>query len=245
MTNHPGLRGAVAITWNSTKKLPVQEIVMTTATAAAPTMDRGALARRMIRDIGLPLGGYYALHALGASTLVALSAGTVLSGAVLLTEIVRNRKIDLFAGVMLVGFLVGLGLTFLSGDARFMLAKDSVGTSLIGIAFLGSVVIGKPLIYVAAQRGLAASPDQAAAFEERYRARPGMRRAFRRLSVMWGVGLLAESALKVALIYQLPVDTMVWLSTVLTVAAIGGLTALNIALIRRWRAAADRATISA
>ncbi len=217
-----------------------------TATTAAPTTDRRAFALRMIRDIGVPTGAYYVLHGFGASDLVALGAGTVVSGAILLTDTVRARKFDLFAGVMLGVFGIGLLLTFLSGDARFMIAKDSIGTGLVGSAFLISAAIGKPLTYVAALRGMTASdPAKAAAFEERYRSRPGMRQSFRRLTVLWGAGLLAEAVVRCVLAYQLPIATMVWLSTVLMIATMGGLTGLTVVLVKKWRAAAERADAAA
>ncbi|MGV9679911.1 VC0807 family protein [Nocardia sp. NPDC003482] len=211
-----------------------------TATPAAPGMDRRAFARQMLRDVGLPLAAYYVLHALGASNLVALLAGTVLSATLLLIEIARSRRIDLFAGVILAGFALGLALTFISGDDRFMIAKDSIGSGLIGCGFLGSLALGKPLIYVAARRGLASSnPTALAAFDERYRTRPAMRRSLRILTILWGVGLLTEAVVRVVLAYQLPIATMVWLSTVLMIATIGGLIGVTVLLVRRWRAAAD------
>ncbi|MBY8863210.1 hypothetical protein K7711_42550 [Nocardia sp. CA2R105] len=217
-----------------------------TATQAAPTPDRRAMVRQILRDVGVPLVAYYALHALGASNLVALGAGTVISGVFLLAEVARKRKVDLFAGVILAGFVIGFAMTFLSGDARFMLAKDSVVTGLIGLAFLGSALIGKPLVYVAARSGMAGSdPAKAAAFEERYRTRPTMRRAFGVLSGIWGVGLLGEAALRVFLVYQLPVSTMVWLSTVMMAVTFAVLIGLSLVLGRRYKAAGDRAEAAA
>ncbi|WP_067672009.1 VC0807 family protein [Nocardia miyunensis] len=217
-----------------------------TAADAAPIPNRRAIARQMLRDIGAPLITYYALHALGVSNLIALGAGTVVSGLFVLVEVVRKRKIDFFAGVILTGFVVGFAITFISGDARFMLAKDSVVTGLIGLAFLVSAVVGKPLVYLAARSGASGSdPAKAAAFEERYRTRPTMRRAFSRLSAMWGAGLLAEAALRVVLVYQLPVSTMVWLSTVMMVVTFALLMGISLALGRRWKAAAERADAAA
>ncbi|MBO0853503.1 MAG: hypothetical protein J2P18_07030, partial [Nocardia sp.] len=90
-----------------------------------PGMDRKALARQIIRDAGVPIGAYYGLHAAGASDLVALGAGTVVSGVFLITEIVRKRRLDPFAAVILASFTLSIVLTLIAGDARFMVAKDS------------------------------------------------------------------------------------------------------------------------
>lgn len=210
---------------------------------AAPGMDRKALARQLLRDVGVPMAAYYGLHAAGASDLVALGAGTVLSGVFVIAEIVRKRRLDPFAAVIMAGFVVGLVLTFVSGDARFVLAKDSFTTGLIGAAFLVSTAIGRPLIYVSAQRGMSA--EAAAAFRERYRTNPQMRRALHTLSVVWGAGLCAEATLRVVLVYHLPISTMVWLSTVMMVATFGALIAITLAVVRRARARAARAETAA
>jgi intracellular septation protein A len=211
---------------------------MSTA-ASAPGMDRKALARQLLRDAGVPMAAYYGLHAAGASNLVALGAGTVVSGVFVVAEIVRKRRLDPFAALILASFALGLVLTFSSGDARFIVAKDSFTTALIGAAFLVSAAVGKPLIYVTAQRGMSA--DNAAAFRERYRTHPPMRRLLGALSVLWGVGLCAEAALRIVLVYHLSIPTMVWLSNVMMAITFGVLIAITMAVVRRARARAARA----
>ncbi|MEV5647259.1 VC0807 family protein [Nocardia sp. NPDC052254] len=210
---------------------------MSTATPA-PGMDRKGIARQLLRDAGVPMTAYYVLHAAGASDLVALGAGTVISGVFVIAEIVRKRRLDPFAAVILASFALGLVLTFISGDARFVVAKDSFTTALIGAAFLGSTLVGKPLIYVSAQRGM--SEQAAGAFRERYRTSPQMRRTLGSLSVIWGAGLCLEAALRVFLVYQLPIATMVWLSTVMMVITFGVLIAVTLIVVRRSRARAAR-----
>jgi hypothetical protein len=208
--------------------------------ASAGGLGRTTAARQLLRDAGLPLAAYYGLHACGASNLVALVAGTVLSGVVLLAEIARTRKMDLFAALVLAGFAVGLALTFLSGDVRFMIAKDSLTTALIGGAFLVSSMIGTPLTYLVAKRGMAGDPERAAAFEQKYRTVPLVRRTLLLLTVVWGVGLLGESALRVLLVYRLSIPTMMWLSPVMMVITFGALIGITVLVIRRAAAVAAR-----
>ncbi len=210
--------------------------------APAPGMDRKALARQLLRDAGVPMAAYYVLHAAGASDLIALGAGTVLSGVFVIAEIVRKRRFDPFAAVILASFALGLVLTFISGDARFVVAKDSFTTALIGAAFLGSTLAGKPLIYVSAQRGMSA--EAAAVFRERYRTTPQMRRTLGSLSVVWGAGLCLEAALRVFLVYRLPIPTMVWLSTVMMAITFAVLIAITLMVVRRARARAARADVA-
>jgi len=65
--------------------------------------------------------------------------------------------------------------------------------------------------------------DREAAWSRLQSASPAFRRAERVFSVVWGVVLLVECVVRVVGAYTLPVDTMVWLgSVVLAVAMVIG-----------------------
>jgi len=195
--------------------------------AESEQADRGGVLRHfsgLLWDVGLPLVGYYALHVLGASDWVALLVATLAAGLRLVWVAVRNREITWFAAVMLAVFGLGLALAFVGGDARFLLIKDSFGTALVGIVFLASLFAGKPLTLSAFQTW---QPREAAEMEEYYRTLPPIRTMFRRSAVVWGVGLLLEATLRIPLIYLLPIDVMVGLSTGMMVATIVGLSVWN------------------
>ncbi|MEJ2862762.1 VC0807 family protein [Actinomycetospora flava] len=199
----------------------------TGADATEQEEGRGGVLRHfsgLLWDVGLPLVGYYALHFLGASDWVALLVATLAAGLRLVWVAVRNREITWFAAVMLAVFGLGLALAFVGGDARFLLIKDSFGTALVGIVFLASLFAGKPLTLSAFQTW---QPREAAEMEEYYRTLPPIRTMFRRSAVVWGIGLLLEATLRIPLIYLLPIDVMVGLSTAMMVATIVGLSAWN------------------
>jgi hypothetical protein len=102
-----------------------------------------------------------------------------------------------------------------------MLAKDGAVSSTIGIAILVSVFVGRPLMSAALKPMLVkANPAKAAAFDRLSATSPRFRRLERIFSLVWGVTLLCECALRVFLAFTLPVGTMVWLSTVMTIGAI-------------------------
>jgi hypothetical protein len=206
-----------------------------TRTAPATRPTTGAL-RTMLptlaRDVAVPTGAYYLLHALGTSDITALLAGAVTSGVILVAEAVRARKLDVFSGFMLGVFVVGLVTSLVSGDPRLMVAKESFGTLLVGAAFALSALAGKPLIYLAARR----MQTDPAAFEAKFATNAAMRATMTRLSVIWGAGLLTEGVLRLVLAYQLPIATMVWLSTAMMIATFAGL----IAITMRVRAKATR-----
>jgi hypothetical protein len=117
--------------------------------------------------------------------------------------------------------VVSIALSFWTGDPRVMLAKDGAVSSTIGIAILASVFVGRPLMSAALKPMLVkANPAKAAAFDRLSATSPRFRRLERIFSLVWGVTLLCECALRVFLAFTLPVSTMVWFSTVMTIGAI-------------------------
>jgi hypothetical protein len=190
----------------------------------------------MLVEVGLPVLTYYGLHAVGISDYRALLAATVVAGLRLAFVALRNRKLDGFAAFMMAVFAVGLALSFVTGDARFMLAKDSVGTTIAGLIFLGTCVVGRPLSFYAAQRFAATAGRSQTWWNDKWQTSPAFRHGFRVMSLTWGVGLLVEAAVRIPLIYVLPIDLMVGLSTVLQLAAFALLITWNVWYARRMRA---------
>ena len=191
-------------------------------------------ARTMLRglgwDIGLPVVGYYALHLLGVADLPALLVATGLAGLRMVWVAVRDRSLNLFATVMLVVFGIGVLLALVSGDARFLLLKNSIVTGAIGLVFLVSVLLGTPLSLAASQ---SFQPERRDEIRRAYESEPLARRGHRVSSTVWGLGLLAEALVRVPLVYLLPVSVMVGVGEVLSVAVIGSLVGWNIWYVRR------------
>jgi intracellular septation protein A len=181
--------------------------------------DHRNLVRTLIWEIGAPLLVYYALHLLGASSLVSFAAATAVSLGRILFVAARDRRLDGLAALMGVMFGLGLVLTLVTGDPRVALAKDSVTTGVAGLAFLGSCLFGRPLMFAMARRILPEARQAEA--DERWRNDPRYRSRLVVLSLMWGVILLGEALVRIVLVYSLPVDVMVGVSHALQFAAIG------------------------
>ena len=182
--------------------------------AAGPA---GAMLHGMGLDIGLPLVAYYGLHAFGADTWVALLAATIASGARTVWITVRQRRFNPFSALMLAVFGVGLLLAFVTGDPRLIILKDSAFTGVVGIAFLLSLVKGRPLTLEARR---AWSPKEAREIDEVWRTSAAARHGYRMTSLVWGVGMLAEASLRAILVFLLPVSVMVALSTAMWVTTV-------------------------
>jgi hypothetical protein len=175
-------------------------------------------------DVGLPLVGYYGMHALGASDWTALLVATGLAGVRLLWVFARNRRVTWFGAVMLAVFGIGLVLVVVGGDPRFILLKDSFTTGGVGIVFLLSLLAARPLTFAALQSW---QPAKAAELDAIWDDAPGVRRTFRISAIVWGVGLLLEAGLRVPLIYVLPIDVAVGASTGMQIVAFTALGVWN------------------
>ncbi|MEU6231882.1 VC0807 family protein [Kitasatospora sp. NPDC047058] len=199
---------------------------VTTVKAAGAPGQAGSALRPLLLDVAVPLGGYYLLHsAFGMSEFAALAWSGAVPAVRTVVGLVRERRLNLWASMMLGVNVIGLALTTVTGDARLMLAKDGALSGSLALAILVSALIGRPLMTPVVMPFLTRG-DQArsAAWQRLAGGRAAGSRAFHRhermLSAIWGTALLTECAARVAGAFTLPVSTMAWLSTVFLVAAL-------------------------
>lgn len=193
----------------------------TTATAPRTTAGRATLTP-VLREVGLPLGAYYLLtKGFHVSTLDGLLISSVIPAVRSVWSVVRERRVNVLAGLILGVNLVGAAVSLTTGDARLMIAKDGVVSSAIGLAILVSALIGRPIMsQVVRQMAGRGDARRLAAWDRLHAGSASFRRAELGFSLVWGTALLAECAARVVGAYTLPVHTMVWLSTVLLVGAL-------------------------
>jgi hypothetical protein len=184
-------------------------------------MNVRAMLRGLAWDVGLPVVAYYALTLLGASDWVALLAGTCLAGLRVVWGIVRERALSPFAAVMLLVFGLGLALSFVTGDPRFLLLVKSLTTGVVGLFFLVTAAVGRLPLTLAAQQSW--SPGTAEELGREYAGDPDVRRGHRFASTVWGLGLVGEALLRVVIVLLLPLDVAVGASSALLVVVIAAL----------------------
>ncbi|MGW7448702.1 VC0807 family protein [Kitasatospora sp. NPDC054795] len=182
--------------------------------------------RPLALDVAAPLAGYYLLHsALGLSEFAALAWSSAFPAARTVLGLLVERRLNLWAALMLTVNLAGLALTFVTGDARLMIAKDGGLSGTVALAILVSALVGRPVMTPMLMPFLTKGrPERAAAWQRLVEGRAAGARAFRRherlFSGIWGTALLAECAARVVGAFTLPVSTMAWLSTVVLIGAI-------------------------
>jgi len=146
----------------------------------------------------------------------------------------RNRHIDAISILSLVGIALSILAFFGGGSAQLLQLREKMVTLLIGLAFLGSAAIGKPLIYPLARATVAReSADRLVDFDAK-RNDPLLRHTVMVMTLAWGLGLVADVGVSAVLIYSLSVTEYLIIGPIVGYATIGGLTLWTI-LYRRYR----------
>jgi hypothetical protein len=139
------------------------------------------------------------------SSIAALSIATVIPLIDNLFSFMKRRKLDVFAVFMLVSFLLGLAMLCIGGNERLLLIRESFVTGILGIIFLGSLLFPRPLIYYFAIRFTVGNdPDKTSAFADNWQY-AYFRFVLRFLTVVWGLALIGEAAVRSILVFKLSV----------------------------------------
>jgi uncharacterized membrane protein len=180
----------------------------------------------------IPLGLFYGglgLFGLWGALLAALAW----SYTSLLRRLVARRRVP---GILLLG-IIGLTartvLALVTGSAFLYFLQPTLGTALVATVFIGSVVLGRPL----AMR-LAAD---FVPLPEALLAHAGVRRFFRRISLLWAGVFLANAGISLWLLVSQSLSTFLWTRTVVSIALTGGAVAISTWAFRRCVTTAPRA----
>ncbi len=129
--------------------------------------------------------------------------------------VVRERRVGMLGVLVLSLVVLGAALSAVTGSPRFMFAKDGWMTGVVGLVFLVSLR-GQPIIYRILSS--VARGDRRAHVERNWQASPTFRHVMRRLTVVWGVGLLLDSVVRVVIAYTLPIDSVMLVTSLQYVA---------------------------
>ncbi|MFF1922012.1 VC0807 family protein [Streptomyces sp. NPDC058221] len=192
--------------------------------AAAPFSPRKAMLESLaplLVDVAVPLVSYYVLKAAGLGTFGALAWSSVVPAVRTVWGVARERRLNALAALMVAVNAVGLLLSLVAGDPRLMLLKDSGVSSTIGLVILVSALRGRPMMSAGLRPWLTRGESAKSAAWQRLStgSDDAFRRAESRFSVVWGVALLGECAVRAVGAYTVPVETMVWGGQLVLVAA--------------------------
>ncbi|MGH2510706.1 MAG: VC0807 family protein [Ktedonobacteraceae bacterium] len=169
------------------------------------TANRSAALRGMVISLlingALPFLIYWFLtHYTTTSEFVALVASGVPSIIDNLVGIIRKRRIDFLAGVVLLGIAVSLVVIVLGGNPKVFLIRESFFTIAFGLTFLGSLLFPRPLMFYLSRHTAAGNNPENIVWFNSLWEQAGFRTSMRTMTVVWGIGLLFEATVRITLV---------------------------------------------
>jgi hypothetical protein len=120
-----------------------------------------------------------------------------------LVEFARHRRVDALSVLVVAGIVLSLLAMIGGGGPKFLQLRENLVTGIIGLAFLGSALIGKPLIYQLARASMRRKSEDEAQEFEALQVHAGFRRTMTVMTLVWGLGLLANVAVSAVLVFAL------------------------------------------
>lgn len=164
---------------------------------AVPLRGR-TIAMILVFDVGGPLLAYFLLHVAGLSVVLSLVLSGVFPAFGVAFNGIQYRRLDIFGVLVLAGIVMGSVLGLTTHNARLYLVEGSVPSAVFSAACLVSLRARKPLIYRIALELVGLDTPRGLEIADAWQY-PGFRRAFRIITVVWGVGYLIEAGLRMAI----------------------------------------------
>ncbi|WP_158103729.1 VC0807 family protein, partial [Crossiella equi] len=149
-----------------------------------------------------------------------------------------RRGPDLVLALVLSTNAVSLAAALWVGDARLVLLRDPLTSTLVGLVFLASCLLRRPALYYLSRR-LRLRPGDPA--EAGRLADVDFRRPFVLVTSVWAVALLAEAVVRGVLVFELPVPVVAGLSQVVEIAVLAPVVVWTVWFRKRARAEAQPA----
>ncbi|MEU7096220.1 VC0807 family protein [Kitasatospora aureofaciens] len=175
----------------------------------APRRTAGLLP--LLLDLVLPLGVYYGLRLAGVDQWWSLLWSAAVPAATVVVRLIRTRRVDFLALLILSMIGLGLLLSTLTGDPRTLLVREAwtgMLGGLIGVWLLASVGYGRPALMVLFRSfvQVKAGEDGLRAWEGRWHQDAAFRRGLRVLTTVWGAASLLNALAQLVFAHLLPVD---------------------------------------
>jgi hypothetical protein len=145
-----------------------------------------------------------------------------------LAQFARTRKLDMFSMLSLGGIVASLAIFALGGSPKVLLVRESLITGAIGLLFLASALVRRPLAFELI-RGLASTmPEgdggrmaQVRGELEAVADAPSFRRLMTLMTIAFGLFCLVEMGARVALAFTLPTERFLIIAPIVRYAIAG------------------------
>jgi len=165
--------------------------------------------------------------------LMASSAPPILWSVV---EFARLRKVDAMSILVVGGIVLSLVAFIGGGGVKVLQLRENLVTGLIGLVFLGSATIGRPVVYELARASMLRKGPNGAAELEAVRGNVHVRRVMTVCTVVWGVGLVAICGVCCALVFMVSIKTYLLINGPISYGLAGLIIAWNLWYVMRARA---------
>jgi hypothetical protein len=152
-------------------------------------------------------------------------------------ELAKTRRVDAISVVVVSAILLTVGATLMGGSARLIQMRDAMVTGVIGVMFLVTLAMKKPMIFYLARATVARGTADGAAEYELVWGRPGVPQVFRVLTVVWGLGLVLQTSCMCWLAWIWPIGRFLLLSPFISFGIFGLLMFWSLGYIARRPAA--------
>jgi hypothetical protein len=165
----------------------------------------------------------------------ALSASALPLIAWMSLDLLRYRHFDALSALVLVGIALSLLARLVGSDARMQSIEDPMVSGIVGVSFLASLVLRRPLVFYLARSTMSREDHRSAeSFERHWRERPTLAAYIRLMTLVWGIGMVGENILRSAIVWQWPNDPRsILASNLLRYGVYGALTLWTFWLRRR------------
>jgi hypothetical protein len=168
----------------------------------------------------------YAIYSYAAPTMgdvKALLASSIPPILWSVVEFIRHRRIDAVSLFVLAGIVLSL-LAFVGGGGfRMLQLREKLVSGVIGVAFLLSAALGRPLMYELARAGLARNGPADAAQLNGLPADRNFRRSMTIMTIVWGASLIVDVAIGAVLVFSLSIKAYMIVNAIEGYALLGGL----------------------
>lgn len=148
-------------------------------------------------------------------------------------DFVRFRHVDALSAVVLAGIALSLLILVSQPAAWLSAAREPLVSCVIGVLFLCSLLLGRPLVFYLARSTLSREREgREAEFDAMWASRPALARSIRLMTAVWGIGLVGENVVRLMIAAMLGGDDPHWLSSCIRYVTYGGLTVWTIAYRR-------------
>jgi hypothetical protein len=191
-------------------------------------------------NVGLPYliyieakPGMGRVHALMVSSLPPIAWSAI--------QLVRKRRVDALSLFVIAGIGLSL-LAFLGGGSfRFLELREHLVTALIGLVFIGSVAIKRPLLYELSRAMVERKSREEAEKFQKLSETPRFRRTMTVMTLAIGFLMLFQTAVAIFLVFTLPVREFLIVGPIVSYAFLGALVLGGLMYVKRQRRSAAAA----